>query len=107
VGTSAVHPASTGWTKATLSETLPQLITHRGLTLRKLAAAAEVDPAHLSRVMSARSKKRASRDLARRVALALDLPHDFFPEYREGAVVERVQTDPMLRDEIYRRANAG
>jgi hypothetical protein len=35
------------------------------------------------------------------VAIALGLPADYFPEYREGVVVERVKRDPQLRDEVF------
>jgi len=38
----------------------------------------------------------------RRVADALELPHDYFPELREAAVIERLKTDPELRDKLYR-----
>jgi hypothetical protein len=37
------------------------------------------------------------------VAIALDLPEDYFPEYRESVVLEHVKKDVDLRDEIYGR----
>jgi hypothetical protein len=42
-------------------------------------------------------------DLARKVALALDLPEDYFPEFREAFVLERVRCDPRLREQLYKR----
>jgi hypothetical protein len=51
--------------------------------------------------------KTASPDLARRVALALDLPEDYFPEYREGIVIERIRNNPQLRDRLYEQFSAG
>jgi hypothetical protein len=47
--------------------------------------------------------KTPSSELARRIALALDLPEDYFPEYREAFVIERIKTNPELRDELYAR----
>ena len=34
---------------------------------------------------------------------ALGLPRDFFPEYRESAVIDRLRRDGDLRDELYDR----
>ena len=45
--------------------------------------------------------KTPSADLTRRVAVALGLPIDYFPEFREGFVIERVRHDPKLRDRLY------
>lgn len=92
-------------TATPLAEALPQLITERGLTMRGLARRCGVDPAHLSRVIRAHENKKASSDLARRVALALDLPQDYFPEYREGSVIDWIRGKPELRDELYRRVS--
>jgi hypothetical protein len=36
-------------------------------------------------------------------AIALGLPRDYFPEYREAFVIDRVRSDPRLRDELYVR----
>jgi hypothetical protein len=68
-----------------------------------VARAAEVSPGHLSRVLRQRNQKRISRDLAGRVASALDLPKDYFPEYREGQLIQRIRQDPELRDRLYQR----
>jgi hypothetical protein len=47
--------------------------------------------------------KTPSADLTARVAEALDLPRDYFPEFREAVVVDAVQADPELRERLYRR----
>ncbi len=82
---------------------VPKLLKSRGLSIRALARAAGVTDAHLSRVLRRVSYKTPGGDLARRVAVALDLPHDYFPEYREAFVVDRVRKDGRLRDEVYDR----
>jgi hypothetical protein len=47
--------------------------------------------------------KTPSGELVRRVAVALDLPHDYFPEYRASVVFEKISADEALRDELYQR----
>lgn len=82
-------------------EELPRLLQERGLSLRSLGERVGVTGAHLSRVVRGVNYKSVSGDLAGRVALALDLPRDYFPEYREGVVVERVRRDSAYRDRLY------
>ena len=68
------------------------------LTLRALAREAAVSDSHLSRlVRGAAYKTRPSPDLARRVAVALSLAPDYFREFREAFVIERVRRDAALR----------
>jgi transcriptional regulator with XRE-family HTH domain len=93
-------------TNRPLAEELPNLLRDKRMSLRRLATAAHVDHGHLSRVLRRQRGKTAGPDLARRVAEALDLPADFFPEYREWVVIERIQADPSLRDELYRKLAA-
>lgn len=88
------------------AEEVPRILRERGLSIRALARAADVTDAHLSRVLRGVNYKTASPDLARRVALALDLPEDYFPEYREGIVIERIRHDPRLRDRLYQEFSA-
>lgn len=90
-----------------LADELPRLLEERGITLRSLARAIGVDHGHLSRIMRHQRGKTAGPELARRVAEAFDLPPDFFPEYREAIVVQRVRRDADLRDELYRRLISG
>jgi transcriptional regulator with XRE-family HTH domain len=91
------------WTQTPFVQEVPRLLGERGMSLRALATAADVDPGHLSRVLRGASYKTPSGDLARRVAVALALPKDYFPEYREAIVLERVRHDPEIRDRLYRR----
>lgn len=82
-------------------EELPRLLQERGLSLRSLGERVGVTGAHLSRVVRGVNYKSVSGDLAGRVAVALGLPRDYFPEYREAAVVERIRRDPAYRDKLY------
>lgn len=75
----------------------------RNWTLRELAARSEVDVGFLSRALRRAEYKRPSMDLMRRVARALELAPEDFPEFREQAVVEWISTDPRARDEAFRR----
>jgi transcriptional regulator with XRE-family HTH domain len=79
------------------------LLEERGLTLRSVSRSAGVDHAHLSRILRGDRGRKVSPGLAARVAVALDLPEDFFPEYREGQVVKAIARDSGLRDQIYDR----
>lgn len=91
-------------TEAPFREELPRLLQERGLSIRQLAGLAEVEPSHLSRLLrGADYRKTPSADLLRRIAVALRLPEDYFPEFREAAVIEAVRLDPQLRERIYRR----
>jgi hypothetical protein len=47
--------------------------------------------------------KTASSDLMRKIAAALGVPPDHFPEYRQIRVIERIKADPTLRDDLYSR----
>jgi transcriptional regulator with XRE-family HTH domain len=84
-------------------EELPGLLEDRGLSIRAIARAADVDAAHLSRVLRGARGKTTSPELARRVAEALGLPSDYFPEWREAVILRRIREDPALRDRIYDR----
>jgi transcriptional regulator with XRE-family HTH domain len=82
-------------------EELPRLLAERELTLRALAEQVGVHPSHLSRVLRQVGYKTPGPELARKVAVALDLPDDYFPEYREGFVIERIQQDARVRERLY------
>jgi transcriptional regulator with XRE-family HTH domain len=79
------------------------LLEERGWSQRALAHAAGVDPAYISRALRRGRREAVSSELAARVARALDLPDDYFPECRERQVIEAVRNDPALRDRLYRR----
>jgi transcriptional regulator with XRE-family HTH domain len=84
------------------SEVLPELLLARGMSLRALARQVGVSDAHLSRVLRGVGyRTRPSSELARRVAVALDLPGDFFVEVRETAVVDEVRRNAELRDRLF------
>ena len=82
---------------------LPRLLAEREMSLRALAREVGVTDAHLSRVLRRVEYKTPSADLARRVAVALGLPPDYFPEFREGFVIDWIRSDRALRDELYDR----
>lgn len=79
------------------------MLAERGLSLRGLAVLVGVTHSHLSRAARGANGKSIGGELAGRIAVALDLPADYFPEYREAAVVEKIHDDPSLRDRLYRQ----
>jgi transcriptional regulator with XRE-family HTH domain len=91
-------------TERAFVEEVPAILKERGLSLRALAREAGVTDAHLSRLLRGVGyRTRPSTDLARRVALALGLPQDYFREYREAIVIEEVKRNVRLREELYER----
>jgi transcriptional regulator with XRE-family HTH domain len=89
-----------------LADDLPRLLEERGMTLRALASEIGVNQSYLSRVLGPRgikASRRASPEAARKIALALGLPEDYFPEVREDYVVVRVRNEPATRDRFYRQ----
>lgn len=92
-----------GLSQRPLVEELPELLAERQLSIRALALKADVSPSHLGRVLRQADYKTPSAELCRRLARALDLPDDYWPEYRERVIIERVRTDPALREELYAR----
>ena len=88
------------------AEEVPVLLEERGLSLRALARAAGVNATYLSKAIRGVDYKKPSRRLCERVATALALPRDYFPEFRESVVVSHVRSDPALRDQIYRELKA-
>jgi transcriptional regulator with XRE-family HTH domain len=95
------------WTNTPFVDEVPRLLIERGLSIRALARQVEISDPHLSRVLRRADYKTVSGDLARRVALALDLPADYFPEYRAAVAVERIRNDPVFRDRVYAQARRG
>jgi len=90
-------------TQRSFVEEVPALLEARHLSLRALARQAGVTDAHLSRVLRQVNYKTPSAELTKRVAVALELPEDYFPEYRESLVIERIRRDPHLRERLYSR----
>ena len=93
-----------GRTQRSFIEELPALLNERRLSLRALAREVGVTDAHLSRLLRGVGyRTKPSANLAQRVALALELPPDYFREYREALVIEQVKKDARLREELYDR----
>jgi transcriptional regulator with XRE-family HTH domain len=96
-------------TARSFNDELPDLLQERGLSLRAFARLVGVGSDHLSRVLRGARGKSASGELTQRVAAALDLPEDYFPEARLAFIVSHLTQHPQLRDRIYdqlRRADA-
>lgn len=89
-------------TAAPLREELPALLAERGLSQRALARAAGVNQSHLSRIANASPPPPVSGDLAGRIAVALGLPRDYFPEYRVHVVTDAIESDAAFREHVYR-----
>ena len=90
------------WSQDSFVDEVPRLLAERGMSLRALGRAAGVDIGLLSRILRRRDYKTATGDVARRIASSLDLPDDYFPEYREAIVATAARTDAELRDKLYR-----
>jgi len=88
-------------TNASFADELPRLLHEHGLSLREFARQIAVSSSYLSRSLRGVDYKRPGGDLAARAASALGLPEDYFPEFREAYVLERVRSDAELRDAIY------
>jgi transcriptional regulator with XRE-family HTH domain len=73
------------------------------MSVRALAALVGVNQSHLSRVLRRADYQTPSGELAERVAVALKLPHDYFPEYRAAFVVDLVRSDASVRERLYRQ----
>jgi transcriptional regulator with XRE-family HTH domain len=90
-------------TNRPFADEVPRLLEERGWSIRHLAIEAGVERGYLWKVIRRRGYKTPSVRLAEAVASALGLPPDYFPEYREGVVVERVRHDGRLRDDVFDR----
>ncbi len=86
-------------TQVPFREALPSLLFERGVSLRELSRRLGKDATFLSRVR--RGHQRIPDDLPARVAVALGLPEDYFPEAREAFILEAVRTQPDLRERLY------
>jgi transcriptional regulator with XRE-family HTH domain len=82
-------------------EELPDILKERNLSVRALARMVNVGDDHLSRVLRGARAKKPTADLARRVAVALDLPEDYFPEVRLDYVVQELTHQPQVLDRVY------
>ena len=90
----------TSVTDAPFPEELPRLLKDRNETLRALARAiGGVDHSYLSRMVNHQAAVNPQH--AERIARHFGLPHDYFPEVREAAVIAAIRARPRLRDEVY------
>ena len=89
-------------TNKSVADALPELLASQDLSLRALASAAGVSQSHLSRALRKGSGRFISGELAERLAIALGLPADYFPETRTWRVHTAIDDDPNLRESVYR-----
>lgn len=73
------------------------------MSIRALAREIGINDSHLSRVLRRADYKTPSPELTSKVAIALGLPPDYFAEFRESFVVDRIRSDPALRNQLYAR----
>jgi transcriptional regulator with XRE-family HTH domain len=86
-------------TEVPFREELPRLLAGERMSLRELSRRIGINQSYLTSVLQGR--RAPSRRLLEGAASALELPHDYFREYREAVVVERVRADPQLRERVY------
>jgi transcriptional regulator with XRE-family HTH domain len=88
-------------TELPLHESVPALLEGAGEigSLRALADAVGHHVSFLSRVLN--GERRVTVELLEKVATALGVPSDYFPEYRELKVAAAVASDGDLRDCFY------
>jgi transcriptional regulator with XRE-family HTH domain len=84
-----------------LVDQLPALMQARALSINRLAQLVGVSQSHLSRAVRRADRKSVSGELAERIAIAMELPADWFPETRREWVLQRVRSDPVLCDRLY------
>jgi transcriptional regulator with XRE-family HTH domain len=88
-------------TQERIHRVLPTLLIERGMSQRALARSIGINQSHISRVLAESPKLPPSRQLCGQIAEALDLPPDYFVEYREAAAIEAIKNDADLRERIY------
>lgn len=89
-------------TNLPFADEVRRLLKERGISLRALAGEAGISQPYLSRLLrQADYKKTPSLRVAKAVAEAFGLDPDYFSEFREMYVIERIHESPCLRDELY------
>lgn len=88
------------WTRASFRQELPRLLAEQEMSQRELARRIGVNQSYLTSVLQGR--RAASERLLRGTAAALELSVDYFREYREAVVIERLKGDPRVLDRLYR-----
>jgi transcriptional regulator with XRE-family HTH domain len=80
---------------------LHEILEERGLTLRGIANRIHVDHAYLSRLARGVGGRRPGPKMMRRLTRELNLPDDFFWEYRLEAVLQQLEEEIQLVDDLY------
>lgn len=75
------------------------------MSQRALASLVGVNQSYLTFVLQ--GQRSPSRRLLEGTARALELPADYFREYREAVVTERVRADPDMLDRVYALVTRG
>ena len=83
------------------AEEVRRLLAERGWSIRRLAQEIEMDPTFVSRVLNRRRYKTPTLRLTESVAQAFDLPPAYFAEYRELYLIDRIKSDPEVRDWLF------
>ena len=82
-------------------EELPEALEARGVSIAELARRVGVSQPYISRLLRRERYKAPSGELAGRIAAALGLPDDHWPEYRAAKVIDRLAADGAYRDRLY------
>jgi transcriptional regulator with XRE-family HTH domain len=86
-------------TQRVFREELPHLLAERRLSQRELARQIGVNASYLTFIRQ--GKRRPSKGLLEGAAQALGLSPEYFREYRELVIAERINDDAELLDQIY------
>lgn len=92
---------ATARTQLAARQAVAALMRQHNLGVRRLAREVGVSPSHLSRALRERNGKEISGHLAARIARALGLPHDYFPETRCDLLVDAIRDRAELRESLY------
>lgn len=88
--------------KERLGQTVQSLVVQRGVTLDELGEDAELAPGHLRRIIE-RNAVVSSVELIERLARAIDVPPEYFLEYRAALLREWLREDPQRLDAVFSR----
>lgn len=83
------------------------MLAQHGMSVNALAKQVGVSQPYISRMIRGLRYKRPTGEFAGNVALALDLPVDYWPEYRIDRLFETIRADPALRDRLYDEYGGG
>jgi transcriptional regulator with XRE-family HTH domain len=93
----------TARTDVPIATVLPDLLRERSMSLRGLGRRVGVSDAHLSRAVRGAGAKSVSGDLAGRIAIALELPENYFVENRRWRLEAVLREDPSAVNWAYDR----